>query len=199
MENFAQNFFNFLTDKSISFSKRTFFLIGIAICVFLINDIFGFSFNYRINQKITQFRTIYELYPKTKIDTIRLTTILNEIESQIISHKPITSKISNIYQSIAENKLSQKQRIFFKRILSGTIVFILISLFALFRNKKDGLKNIYIGIIVIAIVFNCLLLLIPTFDKLIINHIMNILLSIVLFVLIGIYGNKKLRPPFEKT
>jgi hypothetical protein len=191
MDNYIKNFLSFLTDKSVSFSRRSLLLGSIIFTVVLMNDIFGFTFNYRMNQKISQVKNLYDLYPKDKIDTTRLIKNLTDIEKEIIEREPITSTITTIYNGIIENKLSPEQRIFIKRLFSGLIAFILISLVFPFSNKGDDLKTIYIGTAFIALMANILLFLIPTFENLFFNHLINVVSTVALLILLGIYGSKE--------
>lgn len=176
---FFKGFFDYLADKTIPFSRKILGMFGIIVAIILINDILGFSFYYNTNQKVRQLKVIYDLYPENIIDTNKIITTLNDLETQIINRKPFISKV-------IENKLSIKQKNFVKRLLSGSFVFILLSVIYVFIERdKRALGNFYLGMVVILIVVNSILFIIPTFNKIVINHIINIGFSGLLLVILG--------------
>lgn len=192
MGDFLNNFFSLLTDKTISFSKRTSFLILIVLLIILANDTFNFSFNYRTNQKIEQFKSIYSLYPLGSIDTLAVKNTLADLEIEIKTRRPVISKIKNISSEIIHNDLNLSQKIFLSKLFWANIIFIFLALvFPFVERDKKGLKNIYLGLFFIALILNVIFFLLPTFDNLIYNHIINITTEIILVVVLSIYGRRK--------
>jgi len=173
MDNFLKSLFDFFADRTNPFPRKIFAILFIIILVVLINDVFGFSFYYNTSHKINQLKIIYELYPKNKIDENQLFATLNDLELQIIK---------------------RESSLLIKRLFSGSILLILVTIMYPFveKDKKDEkeLSNAYLGTLFILIVFNSLLLLIPTFDNLLKNHAINIFSSIVLLIILGSIGTR---------
>ncbi|MFN3754257.1 hypothetical protein [Flavobacterium sp.] len=193
MENFFSNILNVLTDKNISFSRRTIFTISFIFLLFVINDTFNFSFNYRTNQKISQLKNIYEIIPNDSTANINKRKHLHQIENEIINRKPIIAKVKNFTSELISGKgMSAYQINIFYRLLSGLTIYILLALIFPFVEKdKKALKEIFIGIIVIAVSINFLLFLIPTFENKSINYWINLGVSILSLLALAIYGNRK--------
>jgi len=77
-------FFNFLKDKTLSFSKKSLILFGILLLIFAIDILFGFSFNYSINQRLTQIEKIENLKQNYNLNDTLLSE-LNIIEKKLIT------------------------------------------------------------------------------------------------------------------
>lgn len=190
MENFFSNLFGIISDRTISFSKRTLFILSIIFIIYIVNDTFNFSFNYRINQKINQLKELNEFYDKTPEDSARLKNNFLEIEREIMSRKPLISKVKNMYFNLLNNTVNSNQKNILFRILSGSALFIIFMILIPFiETNRAELKTIYLGLLILAIVFNLLLFLIPTFENINYNHGLNIGISIIIFALLSFYGN----------
>ena len=193
MENFFSNILNVLTDKTISLSRRTIFTMSFLFLLFIINDTFNFSFNYRTNQKISQLKNIYELLPNDTLVNIDKKKYLLKIEHDIINRKPLVDNVKDFISGLTSGKgLSSNQINIFYRLISGLSIFLLLAIIFPFVEKdKKELRTIFLGIIIIAIAINFLLFLIPTFENKSINHWINIGVSIFSLILLAIYGNRR--------
>lgn len=192
MSDFFNNFLNLLTDKTISFSRRTSFLILIVLFILLANDTFNFSFNYRINQKIEQLKSIYSLYPKGSIDSINVKMTLVNLENEIKERKTFISKIKKTLSEIIGGELTQSQKNQLSKLFSANILFIILLPIFLFTEKnKQSRKNIFLGLFIIALISNVIFFLIPTFDNIVINHIIQIVSEILFFIIITIFYSRK--------
>jgi hypothetical protein len=81
---FINEIFDFLRDKTLTFSKKSLIIVGIIILVFLIDWLFGISFNYSINQKINQIEKIENIKINYAL-TDSLLGELNSLETKIIN------------------------------------------------------------------------------------------------------------------
>lgn len=191
MSELISKFLHLLTDKTTSFIKRTGFFLLCLFFVLLANDTFNFSFNHRTNQKIEQLKSIYALYPKNTLDTNKVKQTLTHLEDEVLNRKALISKVKNIYSDVMENRLTLIQKYKLEKFISANVVFVLLMIIFLFTEKnKTQIKNLFVGLSVIAIITNFLLLLIPTFDNIIWNHVINISFCILLIFGIAYYENR---------
>ncbi len=188
MEKLFVNIVNFISDKSISFFKKSFYSIFIIAVVLLINDFFGFSFNYKINQKLNQLSSIQELRSDNDVNFKKQIEYLNILEKQIITRKTFYEKSVTFLNEMFDNKLSVKSIKILKRLFTGTILYWIMIIVSAFSDKKD-FRDIFIGFLIIMVASNLLLLIVPTFEKLYINHIINISAGILTFLFLGFYGD----------
>lgn len=190
MEGIINRFFDFLTNKSISLSKRSILTIILIGSTILVNDYFGFTYNYSINQKLNQLNILYQIYPTGSTDSIQLLMAMKEIEESVLMRESFIIKSFSFIGNILGNKLSANQIQILWRLFSGSILFIILALIFPFTNNKSELKEIYLGLILLVIIVNGLLFLFPTYNNIIINHIINVGGSILLLIIFGIIGNK---------
>lgn len=188
MEKLFVNIVNFIGDKSISFFKKSFYLIIIIILVLLVNDYFGFSFNYRINQKLNQLKSIQELNTDFEINHQQQFDYLSALECEIINRQTLYERSYTFLKELFNNKLSVKAKNILKRIFTGSIVYLIFIVISAFTDKKD-FPEIFLGFLILILFTNLLLLIIPTFEKFYINHIINIVTSLIILFLVGIFAD----------
>jgi hypothetical protein len=82
--NIINDFINFLADKSLTLSKKTILIVSIVFILIVVDLLFGFSFNYSLNQRLNQIE---------KIEQIRLNYNLTDTNEQQL--KKIEDKIIN--------------------------------------------------------------------------------------------------------
>lgn len=192
MSDLLHKFLHILTDKTTSLTRRTSFFLLCLFLTLLANDTFNFSFNYRTNQRIEQLKNIYALYPKNTIDTARVTKTLRNIEDEVLNRKAYISQIKNIYSNIKDNKLNLIQKKFLQRCISANVIYVMLMIIFIFTEKnKNEIKSIFFGISVFALIINLLLMLVPNFENIIWNHIINVSFSILTIIGIVIYENRK--------
>ena len=78
---FLDSIFNFLRDKTLSFSRKSLIIFSVLLFIFFIDLIFGFSFNYSINQRLSQIEKIENLKQNYNLND----TLLSELS--VIEHR----------------------------------------------------------------------------------------------------------------
>lgn len=80
---YIDGIFDFLRDKTLTFSKKFLIIFGIVLLVLIFDWLFGISFNYSINQRINQIEKIENMKLNFSLNDTVLSE-LNRLETKII-------------------------------------------------------------------------------------------------------------------
>ena len=194
------NFLSIITDKSQGLLRRFKYAIIIIFIVFCANDYSNFLFNYKINQKIDQLKSIYEIYPDSLKVQSEIIIECKKLEKLIINKKSILAR-SKLFTIAQYNKLSSSSftinwgKIFFY-ILKYHLLYALIAFLIPFiiekkqRNLKGFILNYFVLFIISMLSYILILAIVPQFNNEIINVVLNFITQIIIFVALAWFGKK---------
>lgn len=186
MEDFIKHFVSVFTNHDIPAIRKGIFFMSLFFVLYMVNDTFNFSFNYRIDKHISQIRELSNIYPAKAQDTVQLKNDLDDIAFQIRERHPWVTQIRNLYENIIFYKLSENQSKIIYRVFSASFLFIIIAFIVpFFELVNTSIRSVYLGLFFSILFINAMLLLIPSFEKLWINHFINIVVS--LFICYAFY------------
>jgi hypothetical protein len=201
------DFFKLVTDKAISSTKRTLIVLLIFISAGIINNYFGFTFNYTINQRLNHIKTICEINPSYCEGNNEIYNEVKALHLELSNREIFPVQIYKYavvnYEKIAS--ISKNYNKWFDDIdwliFSSCCLFIFgmaITPFYVFKEFKEGFFTGILVLVIVEIVFYIcsliviyLLSFIPVFEHKIFNYIINFTIQIVFLSLIGALGNKK--------
>jgi hypothetical protein len=182
------NFLSIITDKSQGLLRRFKYAIIIIFIVFCANDYSNFLFNYKINQKIDQLKSIYEIYPDSLKVQSEIIIECKKLEKLIINKKSILAR-SKLFTIAQYNKLSSSSftinwgKIFFY-ILKYHLLYALIAFLIPFvieknqRNLKGFIFNYFVLFIISMLSYILILAIVPQFNNEITNVVLNFITQI---------------------
>lgn len=167
-----QHLLSALTDNTIAFYKKVLTLFLVLFVAFAVNDLFSLSFNHRVDKRIAQLESLSKLAPA---DSALWRRDAVSTAAQIRGHKPVLVQAERLVVSLAANRLSAAQQVFWWKLLSAAGLFLL-ALIATPMVEKDAQERnlVLAGLLVLGAPIVCLLMLIPTFPYPWINYVLNI-------------------------
>jgi hypothetical protein len=170
MDNLFSSLLNYLTDKTRSFGKKTTFALSLLGAILLIDGIFNFSFDYVVNNKLSQLESISRLKGiyATNQDKLRSLEIL---ENEVLSrghYKEYFNRINLTKFNLKNPKDLSSQKnlsVFWSSFTSNYSLFLTLPFLLflpLFPNQKDQ-KNFFIGWIALLVMWISFIVLITWF------------------------------------
>src|ERR1700712_4602237 len=89
--------FNFVIDKSNNRARKVMLIIISLFVIFLIDNIFGFSYYYNLNNKVNISSQIHSIVSDDKVDPA-IKQRLDKLNNDILNHKSVRDFV---YDSIA--------------------------------------------------------------------------------------------------
>lgn len=179
--------FSLAGDKSQKIATRFILILFFGLILILADSYFDLSFNWRINNKLTQLERIQKLSPdKFAADSV-LQADIQIIKNEILDRKGFKERLQNIF-SADNGKKSKKNFVWPKlssRFITSCFFFWLAMLFMPLwffsdKNKTDFseqfVKFIFAEMVLLiaSLFFSWILSFIPTFKFILFNHIINL-------------------------
>jgi membrane-bound ClpP family serine protease len=177
----------------------------------MINDLTSFTNDFRLNKRLNTIARFKEIQPEMLSDTL-IVNELDDIKNNLIRDKSI---IRNTYFTLVRklqfsdklefktiDKKEVKQQDKYERYLSATSVIIILMLFCLilipltfgsesYGSIVAGLIGAEIVLLILGFFIALLLSFVPTFNKIWINHSINILFNFIILFILGYFMNRK--------
>ncbi|MDQ2177078.1 hypothetical protein [Marinifilum sp. D714] len=188
--------FKFLKDRKVSNTVLAIRITSVIALAFILNDHFGFTYNYSKNQKLTQIEKIEKIKTNKGIDP-KLKSELNKIEKEILHRKSLLDSTIEFISFVGyEDYKSIRSQAPIKHFISAisvwAILFIIIVI-ALFIGEDKYDPEIILGLIAITPaflffvwLFQFLLGYIPAIpNNLELNYLINIFIQITIISILA--------------
>lgn len=205
MEAIISSVVKFLRDKSVSTKIKILRIIIIFMMLFGVNNYLGFTYYHNLGQKINLIEKIEKAKSSKEVNPNHK-KILIELEEEIINRKNVFTQCYDYlsHQLFSEKQIkqeAQKERSLLAHILSSSIVWILLFLFALVAiliDRDENDSDTILGIVMFLVLlggltffFQWALAFIPIiWGNSSYNYLLNIIIQIGFVIPIILLANK---------
>lgn len=211
--NFIDNILSFVTDRNKKLSTRATIVILSVVALLALDNILGFTYNYKVNQKLEQLESVSELLEE-EILTSGTRKELRKIELETVEREDVLDLFSRFVSSIElpsnDNSSGRPsgERNNFWFLITSSGLYILVSLLfvpvLLFTDKETHFGTLITGMIMFLLImaftswFNYWLMGVLIPDQLFgswgWNYFANLLIQIGLIFAYNAAGNYAKKP-----
>lgn len=182
MGDIFKHLFEFLFLKTKSLSIKILYAIVLAIALLLINDYFGFTENIFINRKLQQLQKIKELDPTTFQSDSLIKTEIVTLKYQILTKQTFIDKARKVISEISLKPLINWRSFSASLFWLSAMVMLPFMAFAKKGTRLWPRLGVVIlseiGLFLIAVAYIKVLSIVPTFEYIWINHLINYIVQI---------------------